>query len=425
MKKTVLTLIIPFLISPFSGMTTMLNAQNGEPCFDPGFTQNPFGITESTNGSALVRLVDIDHDDTLEVFAGINTGSLVLHYYENAGSNEAPKFVNPQPAPFGLNTAPIQYVDIDGDSLHEAFIGRFEENYPIKMIENTGDPSSPNFEGPEEPNPYGITLPESALDGSLLDQASPTFVDIDNDGDYDVFINGRFVNSLADEALFFRENIGDATSPEFDTIVANPFGFDVQLSEHARFMTFADMDCDDDFDMYISNIPTNITFYIENKGTPEEADFSTGGVNPVSNYNSPFSPAGGAFIDIGGDGDMDLINGSFNMGIQLYENIGTTTMDCPCYLIDKVEENEFDGSISLSPNPAQDELQLKISTASVLKEVQLSIYDVTGRPILTMQPKPIGNEISETIDVGHLSTNIYFVEVKINGHSLTRKIRIQ
>ncbi len=416
------------LLCLFFGSVLTLQAQ--EPCFDEDYVQNPFGIVAPDNLSTLVKLVDIDHDSILEVFVSIEgSGPNKIHYYENASSNSNPVFVFQEADPFGLDSAlpgrrPWQFVDIDGDGLHEIFIGHFDDEAPITMIENTGNATMPNFGGEPIPNPHGITLPMNNL-GQVLDNAFPAFVDIDNDGDQDVFITGRFINSLPDEGLFFMRNndpSGTGTSPQFDSIEKNPFGFDFALSENARVALFADLDCDGDYDMYMNTIPSNIDYYFENKGTAEVANFSVGGQDPTSMHSDPFSAAGGDFLDVGGDGDLDLLNGSLKAGVQYYENVSSdTTQFCHCTTIN-VKENFLNVSLTISPNPVQNILHLNISSEILLKNLTIRIHDLLGRQVLERYPSDVGYELSETLNVSHLRPGIYFLEVNMDGKIKSAKI---
>ena len=78
------------------------------------------------------------------------------------------------------------------------------------FFENTGSASSPVFVSPST-NPFGLTN---------VSNADPTFVDIDGDGDLDAFIGFD-----SGETRFF-ENTGSANNPLFIAGNANPFGFD-------------------------------------------------------------------------------------------------------------------------------------------------------------------------------------------------------
>jgi PKD repeat protein len=347
MKKRILLLAtMLFLIL---GMATTLNAQ--EPTF-ADHVPNQFGLVDPTGGDPAISvsliLVDIDHDDTLEAFvrsfaafANPLFEPQTLDYYENAGSNEAPAFVFEDSYPFGIPGPSVdwiwQFVDIDGDTLDELFFIGWTSDSPIMMRENTGTLAVPNFDNSFVVNPYGITLPVSPVDGDLLDGLGPTFADIDNDGDFDLFYGGWFNNNAADEAFYFSENedpSDNGTDPQFAAPVKNPFGLTMPAGVGLHEVALADMDCDGDLDLYLA-APGN-TYYFENTGTPEEPHFGVPQSTVIFAVN-------GSFADIGGDGDLDYIAGSF-VDIRYYENLSSPEVADFSYVQDDLTFSFTDNS---------------------------------------------------------------------------------
>ena len=190
------------------------------------------------------------------------------------------------------------------------------------MKENVGSKQIPNYDTAFTPNPYGITLPVS--DGDTLDAVVPVFADIDSDGDYDLFYGGTFLNNMPDEAFYFSRNIdssGNGTDPQFDTIEKNPFGLIFPEGSTFHWEIFQDMDCDGDLDMYMTGLNDDY-YYFENIGTPTTPEFKEGVcIRRVCEYQDPFEPIDGRFWDIGGDGDPDMIAGTFASGFTYFENI--------------------------------------------------------------------------------------------------------
>ena len=84
--------------------------------------------------------------------------------------------------------------------------------------------------------------------------ASPTFVDIDGDGDLDALVGD------ASGDIFLFENTGSAISPAFaNTSIANPFGLsNVGMNACA---VFADIDGDGDLDAFVGTADGNISFF--------------------------------------------------------------------------------------------------------------------------------------------------------------------
>ncbi|KKD34862.1 FG-GAP-like repeat-containing protein [Limnoraphis robusta] len=212
---------------------------------------NPFGLT-NVGFFASSTFADIDGDGDLDAFVGEKYGNAL--YFENTGTLSSPSLASSVTNPFGLSSSPDFYssptlADIDNDGDLDAFIGDFAGN--TRYFENTGSASSPSFATPIA-NPFGLTTVGSpGIPGS----ASPTFADVDGDGDLDAFVGNIYGN-----ALYF-ENTGSASSPSFATPLTNPFGL-TDVGYYAS-PTFADVDGDGDLDAFVGNSDGN-TLYFEN-----------------------------------------------------------------------------------------------------------------------------------------------------------------
>ncbi len=265
-----------------SGGPTFVEASGGANPFD--------GI--DIGSEATPTFVDMDNDGDLDMFVGESTGT--LNYYENTGDAAAPSFTIGV-SPFGTTDvggdSNPTFVDIDNDGDMDAFVG--ENSGVMNFFENTGSASNPAF-GAAQTGAFGF--PDVGYD------SAPTFVDIDNDGDMDLFIG----ESAGD--INYYENTGDAANAAFASGVRNPFGF-VDIGVDAE-LTFADLDGDGDLDA-ISGEDSGSLFYFENTGTSETPSFAAPTSNPfgLSDIGHESSPT---FADIDGDGDLDLVVGHGN-----------------------------------------------------------------------------------------------------------------
>ncbi|MGD1699911.1 FG-GAP-like repeat-containing protein [Dapis sp. BLCC M229] len=194
------------------------------------------------------------------------------------------------------------FADIDGDGDLDAFIG--EEDGNINYFENDGSGSFSEVTGSGNP-----------LNGvNVGGWSTPTFADIDGDGDLDAFIGEL------DGNINYFENNGSGSFSEV-TGSGNPLnGVDVGLEEGRSAPTFADIDGDGDLDAFIGNGEATID-YFENDGSGSFSQV-TGSGNPLNAVNVGFV-SNPTFADIDGDGDLDAFIGEGKADITYFENDGS------------------------------------------------------------------------------------------------------
>ncbi|MBO1349104.1 MAG: cadherin repeat domain-containing protein [Hormoscilla sp. GUM202] len=232
-------------------------------------------------------------------------------------------FGTPQTNPFGLADVGLvsspTFADLDDDGDLDLFVG----NYDGKIIyfKNNGTASSPAF-GTPQTNPFGLA-------GVGL-VSTPTFADLDSDGDLDLFVGNR------DGKIIYFKNKGTASSPAFGTPQTNPFGLaDVGL---VSTPTFADLDRDGDLDLFVGNYDGKI-IYFKNNGTASSPAFGTPQTNPfgLADVGSVSSPT---LADLDRDGDLDLFVGNYDGKIIYFKN------KSPMDLSDSsISENSDEGAV--------------------------------------------------------------------------------
>ena len=146
----------------------------------------------------------------------------------------------------------------------------------------------------------------------------PTFADIDGDGDYDLFIGeGGYQGVGAGGNIHYYRNDGTPESPNWSLITDNWLGLDV-----GGWSTpvFVDIDADSDLDLFIGDEAGTLTF-VENIGSAT----SPGWAAPVQPYagldlGSYSAPA---FFDVDEDGDLDMLVGLESGSLAYVRNVGT------------------------------------------------------------------------------------------------------
>ncbi len=266
-----------------------------------------FGI-ENVGNRSRPAFVDIDDDGDLDVFIGNSAGN--TSFFRNTGDKTNPVFS--AEANFGIgdvgNRSAPTFIDIDGDKDFDLFIG--EGQGGTIFYRNTGTKTNPIFSLDTSSTPFGIE--------DVGRYSTPTFVDIDDDGDFDAFIGVGGFETESGRTNFFR-NTGTNTNPIF-SLDANtsPFG----IGDVGRYSSpsFADIDDDGDFDAFIGEGDGNTIFY-RNTGTKTNAVFNcvVFGIENIGSFSNP------DFVDIDDDGDFDAFIGESNGSTRFFRNTGSKT----------------------------------------------------------------------------------------------------
>jgi hypothetical protein len=270
------------------------------------------------HGASSIDFVDIDNDNDLDLFWG-DFFSKSLYVIENKGTFNNPNmelisdiypYNEDSIKTSGFNMP--RFADIDGDGDFDLFVSvLYDPTVPQSLMfyRNEGTPENPD---------HRLVTTNFLKTLDVGNNSVPVLVDIDNDGDLDLFI-GSLNNPFG--TLHFLENTGSEDSPIF--VYSDSSYFNIQ-SDLSIAPAFGDIDNDGDYDLIIGRFNGTLTLY-ENTGTPSSPEFNAGitlvdkngVVIDVGNSAVPF------LVDIDNDQDPDLVIGAFNGRITLYRNIGT------------------------------------------------------------------------------------------------------
>ncbi len=260
-----------------------------------------YGI--SLNGFTSPAFADFDNDGDLDMVVGSDYKYNLLAYFENTSESpfqtgdSAFERIDQLNNPFngigvGQEAAPV-WSDIDGDGDLDVAIGARYQDPDFTVLLNSG-------------GAFKIDVSSSLyLIATSLTNVKPVFVDIDNDGDQDLFIASH------DGIDFYKNDEGDFVgelSPiDFDGLVlAGDLTYTTELS-----LAFMDFDGDGDFDAFlggdgVSPAPSIIQF-LENQGTSEAPNF-VGVPEPAPFDIATFEHRPNIIsVDIDSDGDLDII----------------------------------------------------------------------------------------------------------------------
>ncbi|MDO8336350.1 MAG: FG-GAP-like repeat-containing protein, partial [Candidatus Saccharibacteria bacterium] len=228
-----------------------------------------------------------------------------MQFYRNIGTVNSPLFSSDIAAPSGLSAHfSLSFADIDADGDADAFGNHagFFLNTGVRVEVEAS--YIPEYHGG-----YNFGLSGMELNGHIY----VTTVDIDGDGDFDVFVGAY------DGSTLFLQNMGTANSPAFAAAITNPFGLSNVVNNYSVanpdfYPTFADIDSDDDLDFFITD-DVGDTYFFQNTGTANNPAFAAAATNPfgLANLHS--------LLDLDGDGDLDALGGSTGF----LRNVGAAT----------------------------------------------------------------------------------------------------
>ncbi|WP_048324295.1 LamG-like jellyroll fold domain-containing protein, partial [Crocosphaera watsonii] len=224
--------------------------------------------------------------------------------------------------------ASVAFIDIDNDGNDDVLVGHFDG---IAYFRNTGDSNNPNYV-----QVTGNLNPFNSLDSSNIKFITPAIADIDNDGDDDVFFGSDENKIIYFENQSFVVNNQFVIEFNEESGTGNPLDpFNVG---RFNTPTFGDVDNDGDADLLVGN-PSGIIRYYENTGTIDTNgnvvfEEKTGTDNPfadinieadntsTNNDNEPIIDSVPTLADIDNDGDLDLFIGERGGVINYFENLG-------------------------------------------------------------------------------------------------------
>tara|TARA_B110000263_G_scaffold117549_1_gene102482 strand:+ start:11896 stop:13815 length:1920 start_codon:yes stop_codon:yes gene_type:complete len=294
---------------------------NNIPTFnlESNYWQEIYIVGQSRHGSSAISFIDLDNDLDLDLSWG-DYFQQSLYIVWNIGDQLNPimdnnNIITQFPYENPVNTAGLNlpsFVDIDNDNDNDLFVTTLSGAYGYQLTNNFM-----YYENID--NDYVFQTYNYIETVDLLSDINPKFVDIDFDGDLDLFVGTNYDPTSFPwiGKIIFYENIG----PDLDNnpvweINTNNF-LDIDLGNNL-FPEFIDIDNDSDLDLFVGNY-NGIIHYFENTGTIYNGNFEYNGTIEnidIQGYSSP------EFIDIDDDEDYDLLIGCVDGSIYLYENIG-------------------------------------------------------------------------------------------------------
>ncbi|MDX1585453.1 MAG: VCBS repeat-containing protein [Balneolaceae bacterium] len=305
----------------------------------------PTGSLSGTSNKALA--VDIEQDGDLDlVIASQGPNKILL----NNGSGEFSLLTNSILDRFNYNSQDVAVADFNGDGRFDLFFGNAANQSNQQINEFYINQGNVSFS-----NDIGL-IPVSGISNSAIAR------DLNRDGFLDILIGNSGQNVLLinnGNARFFNETgqrlpsrfdltrdieVGDISGNGFpDIIVANENDDNrilanngsgifldqtgsrlplISAIEETREVELADVDGDGDLDIYYSNVRI-----LESGADPQDRLLLNNGQGVFSDATSQLpskttNTFDTDFVDIDFDGDLDIVTGNFNGGMQIFLNNG-------------------------------------------------------------------------------------------------------
>lgn len=424
-------------------------------------------------------ILDLDGDGLLDFVASPNDLNASLNYnvvwfYKNVGSNEAPVFefqtdtyLIDQMLDYGSGTTPT-IVDYNNDGLPDIVVGTEGYFLPLNYREprlllflNTGTATEPEFTLADDD-----LLGLSALGVNGYWTFTPTFGDMDGDGDKDLLLGER-----EGRLLYFENTAGAGNPMTFGPPQINWMGIDVGLNSTPFIM---DINRDGLPDLvigerngnfnYFPNIgtasqpmfhpnddeaPNNRTFGLVSTELPQ--DFTAGNsapyildfgdefllfsgtqVGPVQVYSNIDGNLEGqftqeaanlgdlregkrtraAFYDLDNDGFFDMVVGNLRGGFALYK----TDIDASG-VVSSNRELDPGFEFVLVPNPATDLVEFRCDPP-LERSANYQVFNALGQPVMSGLLYPG----SPFIDVSKLPSGVYWCTLRVWNEQVVAKL---
>lgn len=261
------------------------------------------------------HIADMDNDGQPDLILGKANGQLALHLSNSKFDGEDNTIFDWSSAHSGILTefdVGDNAVPTTVDFDADGDLDLFVGNASgfISYFENTSTGSSLQFT-----NRIGRQNPVSRID--VGGEASPLFFDVDDDGDKDLLVTNN------QGQVFFYLNVGNVAKSQFELVESGLLNGD--LSGDRLRANVADFDLDGDLDLIVGTDQGQLHYFenVGSAGLPDLQENSNG--EPFSGFSSTglLTPH---FWDLDNDRDVDLFIQSDDAQFQVLENQSGLTL---------------------------------------------------------------------------------------------------
>lgn len=302
------------------------------------------GQTDSTgtqrHGANALALADFDRDNDLDLFWGdyFERGALLI---ENVGRTcSTPTFIHHVPLPFTDTRTSGYNIPAPLDIDHDG-----DTDFLMGVLGGAFNPfltATNNFYFWERTasNAFVFKTSRFLYDVDIGSESAPAIADIDGDGDLDMIVGNKLEPANnATGRIHVLINEGTRTAPRFR--MTDTLAFADAFNQKP---VLADLDGDGDPDMLVGTWNTGV-LYFRNDGGAGKPHFTQDAsltIQPPRASNT--SPA---LADLDGDGDLDLVAGEANGELNYYRNDGT--VKAPLFILVSEKMDDLDVGRASAP----------------------------------------------------------------------------
>ena len=438
---------------------------------DNRFPSNTEGVNIPNFPAAY--FLDADNDGKKDVIVAPNSTNFVENYnaswfYKNTGTSTVPIFQLQQKDLFikemvdlgsGANPA---FIDVDADGLQDLIVGNFsyfkpfnERDARLFYFKNIGTLSTPKYKLVDD-----NWLNFNALSNIDVNNFSPTFGDLDADGDFDMLVGEE------GGTLLFVENKGGANRP---LSMAAPISNwkNIQAGSTCK-PQIVDLDRDGLQDI-VTGTRVGVLRYFKNIGTSSQPNFNTtatttkiGNID-VGEFGTGTGFAAPFFVDfkgkytvfvgsengkirlydsiennlngswrlinndygqirdgertvpvlrnINGNGQLEMFIGNYRGGLTAYQTNYDADGTTP---IENIDNSLI---VNVFPSPATDVLNIDIKNSVLSEDVDFTIFNTIGQVVKRIKV----SSPQYSLDINDLVQGIYFVNIKMGNKLSTMK----
>jgi len=438
----------------------------------PNFPNKGSTTTIKMNSFPCTYYLDVDNDGKKDLLASPNSiagaeNYQSVWYYKNTSANnvvdfsfQKKTFLQDEMIELGEGAFPVLF-DANADGKKDLLIGNVgyyisgTNRSKIAYYQNIGSLTAPSFSL--------ITKDYQALSTFTINAMTPTFGDLDADGDMDLI-----TGDAAGQLHYFQNSAGAGNPAVFNTHIIFYSAIDVGNFSAPQLF---DVDKNGTLDLLIGSQNGKIAFY-KNTGTASSPSFSLqtasfGGVDVkqsgyITGFSMPFMYHQGSvskllvgseignlylydnidgnltgsfnkvdtnlykindgarcapyFEDITADGLRDLFLGNYAGGVAFFNAVNKNGVG--------VNEIDLKKEVNVYPNPASNKLTVAFDD-NVLLETSIQLIDVLGQ--IVFETKTFNKAIA--IDVSGFKSGIYFIKIQResegNKQEIIKKIIVQ